>query len=467
VTPSSIPAAPTTPPEHPEHSEKPGKRRSPGRAREARWLARAALALGLLAIGLLIAATSLGGSVVALLVAIAALALTAAGVWWALAHRGLQRAGGVLVAVAAVAFMIVIYVTSRVLLDILFSALAWAAGLACGRAALRADAAPGGAPSWHTPPPRRPVLIMNPKSGGGKVGRFRLVERAEALGCRVVLLDTSVPQDVAAIAREAVAGGADLLGVAGGDGTQALVAGVAAEHGLPFLVISAGTRNHFAMDLGLDRDDPTRCLDALTDGVEVHVDLGRVADRTFVNNASFGAYAEIVQSPEYRDAKAATTLQRLPDLLMGYSGARLTARLDDFLLENPKAVLVSSNPYDAGWFATGRRPRLDTGRLGVIGITVGNAAQAADLALRGEQSEALTKTTAREVVVTADAPAIPVGVDGEALLLDVPVRCRVVPGALRVRVPRDRPGVPPERPAMDWRRIGVLALGARTGGREA
>src|SRR4029077_1088039 len=100
-----------------------------------------------------------------------------------------------------------------------------------------------------------------------------------------------------ALARQAVAGGADLLGVAGGDGTQALVAGIAAEHDLPFLVITAGTRNHFALDLGLDRENPAACLDALADGVEQRIDLGVIGDRTFVNNASFGAYAEVVRSP--------------------------------------------------------------------------------------------------------------------------------------------------------------------------
>jgi alkylation response protein AidB-like acyl-CoA dehydrogenase len=109
--------------------------------------------------------------------------------------------------------------------------------------------------------------------------------------------------DAAALARQAVADGADLLGVAGGDGTQALVAGIAAEHDLPFLVISAGTRNHFALDLGLDRDNPAACLDALADGVEQRIDLGVIGGRTFVNNASFGAYAEIVESPAYRDDK--------------------------------------------------------------------------------------------------------------------------------------------------------------------
>ena len=174
--------------------------------------------------------------------------------------------------------------------------------------------------------PRRPFLIMNPRSGGGKVTKFGLKDKAEELGAEVALLEGPGTVDVAALARQAVADGADLLGVAGGDGTQALVAGIAAEHGLPFLVISAGTRNHFALDLGLDREDPATCLDALTDGEELRVDLGIIADRTFVNNASFGAYAEVVRSPAYRDDKRGTTLQMLPDLLNGHQGARLTAQ---------------------------------------------------------------------------------------------------------------------------------------------
>ncbi|ACU75439.1 diacylglycerol kinase catalytic region [Catenulispora acidiphila DSM 44928] len=431
-----------------------------GSQRRAHRLARTAFALGLAAVGLLITATGLGGAVAVALIAVAALALAAVGGWWALTHHGIARAAGLVIAIGALVAMVVLYAGSTVRwLVVLGAAVVWCAALACARAALRADHAGHGTGSRATPPPRRPLLIMNPASGGGKVGRFDLVRRAEALGCRVVLLDVSQHQDVAAIARQALADGADLLGVAGGDGTQALVAGVAAAHGVPFLVISAGTRNHFALDLGLDREDPSRCLDALADGVELRVDLGEVAGRTFVNNASFGVYAEIVQRPEYRDAKAATTLAELPDLLTGYSGAKLTARVDGVVLPEPQALLVSSNPYDTGWYGSGRRPRLDTGELGVIGLTVRTAAQAADLALLGEQSRTLTAMTAQEVVVTADTETIGVGVDGEALTLAVPVRCRIVPGALRVRVPRERPGVAPARQRVDWRRLGALALG--------
>ena len=166
--------------------------------------------------------------------------------------------------------------------------------MAAGRAALRRDAIPERMREYDVAPPRRPFLIMNPRSGGGKVARFGLKDKAEALGATVALLEGPQVVDVGELARRAVADGADLLGVAGGDGTQALVAGIAAEHGIPLLVISAGTRNHFALDLGLDREDPSRCLDALRDGVELQVDLGFIGERPFVNNASFGAYAAVV-----------------------------------------------------------------------------------------------------------------------------------------------------------------------------
>ena len=330
--------------------------------------------------------------------------------------------------------------------------------MVAGRAALVREAVPERMREHDAPPPKRPYLIMNPRSGGGKVTRFGLKDKAEALGAEVALLEGPGPVDVGELARTAVANGADLLGVAGGDGTQALVAGIAAEHDIPLLVISAGTRNHFALDLGLDREDPSRCLDALSDGVELRIDLGVIAGRPFVNNASFGAYAAIVQSPAYRDDKTGTTLDQLPGLLAGQQGPRLVARADNVTVDGPQAVLVSNNQYGMGDIAgLGRRARLDRGTLGMFAVTVSSAAQAAGL-LRGRRARGLTSLVGREVVVDADAAQIPVGVDGEALLLDTPVRCTVQPAALRVRVPRDRPGVPDPKPVMDWKRLRQMAL---------
>ncbi|MFD3568313.1 diacylglycerol/lipid kinase family protein [Streptomyces sp. NPDC058667] len=526
---------------------------------QARLLARWALVAAAATVVLLLTGLGAGGLLI-LFSGLVGIACSAVGIWWFLAHRGPLRLLGGLLAVGAPLTVLSLYIVGGLWLTALLALGLWAVALLCARAALRRlrDLNGGGrgqrtdlARGERRPRPRRAVLIMNPRSGGGKVARFGLVERAEKLGARVILLDPAVESDVTALAQAAVADGADLLGVAGGDGTQALVAAVAAEHNLPFLVISAGTRNHFALDLGLDRAHPATCLDALVDGEELRVDLGSVSGRAFVNTVSFGVYADVVQHPEYRDAKAGTALDVLPDLLQGGEGDRLDAIADDVRLPAQQAILVSNNPYaapDPFGAATARRPRLDGGRLGVIGVRVDGAAQAAELAVRGTQSTGLNVLTAARVEVTGkavggvggaegsegadgvdgangasgsggsgelggsgasggsrgssashtssasggsggspesgeadgdsgvspargsrndpgfpaagalDPDSIAVAVDGEALILPTPVVCTLRPGALRVLVPRNRPGASDPVPPMNWRRVIELAF---------
>jgi diacylglycerol kinase family enzyme len=431
-----------------------------------RWLARLAFAALLAAVAVLAAAGALR-SITALLIGLAGLVLSCAAAWWVIAHRGPVRWLAAFALVAVPAGVITLYVLVGLLWEIALAGALTGAALLTGRRAVLADRKPGraGPREIAAAPPRRPFLIMNPRSGGGKVKRFRLAEGAADRGAQVALLEGPGTVDVSALARQAVDEGADLLGVAGGDGTQALVAGIAARRDVPMVVISAGTRNHFALDLGLDRDDPAAGLDALgDDGVEIRIDLGEIAGRTFVNNASFGAYAQVVQSPAYRDDKAGTALELLPGLLSGEHGPHLTVRADGrVILDGPQAVLVSNNPYDTDDIAgLGRRARLDTGVLGVVGVHVQGAAQAAALLRPAGRQGSLTALTAREVVIDSDRPQIPVGIDGEALMLPVPVRCTITPLALRVRVPAGRPGVPAMAPRLTWKRLGRLALARKT-----
>ena len=389
----------------------------------------------------------------------AAVTLTAA--YFFLSRRGVVRWVSAVVVVLAPIGVIVAHAIAGLLWVAILAVAVWVLAGVTARMALAGDRKR----DWRMPeypaqpPAEHPFFIMNPRSGGGKVGKFDLKRKAEGLGAEVFLMEGPEEVDVAAVARDAVARGADLLGAAGGDGTQALVAEVAAEHGIPFVVITAGTRNHFALDLGLDREDPAASLDALTDGVELHVDLGEIGGQTFVNNASFGAYAEVVQTPEYRGDKMGTTLELLPDLLQGHEGARLEARANGTRIEAPQALLVANNPYGMGDVAgLGRRARLDSGILGVVGVSVSSAAQAVGL-LRGAHSTGVSVLTTRQLEVTADAPQIPVGIDGEAVRLPTPVRCTIHPGALRVWVPRHRPGVPRPKPEMSWARLRQLAFG--------
>jgi diacylglycerol kinase family enzyme len=423
----------------------------------ARWLARAAFVLLFAAAAVMIGFADLA-DLAMVAVGLVGACLVVAGAYWFLAHRGVVRWLALAVVILAPVAVLVIFALNGLLWVALVSVALIVAAFAAARVALIPTAAGQEMRAYDVPPPRRAFLIMNPRSGGGKVARFGLKEKAEALGAEVALLEGPGVVDVAVLARGAVAAGADLLGVAGGDGTQALVAGIAAEHDLPFLVISAGTRNHFAMDLGLDRDNPAACLDALTsDGVEQRIDLGIIGGRTFVNNASFGAYAEVVQSPAYRDDKRGTTLETLPDLLSGHRGATLTARADDVTITGPQALLVSNDPYGRTDIAgLSHRARLDAGTLGVVAVTVNSALQAATL-LRGARGQGLTVLTAEEVVVDADVPEIPVGIDGETVMMATPVRCAIQPKALRVRVPRDRPGIRPPKPELDWPTLRQLA----------
>jgi diacylglycerol kinase family enzyme len=288
--------------------------------------------------------------------------------------------------------------------------------------------------------PSRPVVVWNPRSGGGKAARADLASEARARGIEPIELKPG--DDLVQLVQDAVARGADALAAAGGDGTQALVASIAAEHDLPFACIPAGTRNHFALDLGVDRDDVVGALDAFVSGGERRVDLADVNGRTFVNNVSLGLYADAVQRPGYRDAKLRTILNTVPDLLGDQpSGANLTLRWTD-QHGQPRAgavvILVSNNTYRLGrLIASGTRPRIDEGLLGIALLESGRPGRTV-AGGRGLWHQWSTPT----FTVDASGP-VPVGVDGEALVLDSPLAFSVHHHALRVRLAPHHPGASP------------------------
>jgi diacylglycerol kinase family enzyme len=189
------------------------------------------------------------------------------------------------------------------------------------------------------------VLFINLRSGDGKVARARLAERVRDTGIEAVIL--AAGQDLAALAGEAAAAGADALGMAGGDGSLAVVAAVAAAHGIPFVCVPAGTRNHFALDVGVDRHDLTGSLDAFTGGVERQIDTAELNGRMFLNNVSLGIYGDAVRSPAYRDAKVRTLLETAAEVIGLGAEAPALDLTDDLGREHrhPAIVLVSNNPY--------------------------------------------------------------------------------------------------------------------------
>ncbi|HEY1370560.1 MAG TPA: diacylglycerol kinase family protein [Gaiellaceae bacterium] len=388
----------------------------------------------------------------ALLLALLCLVAAGAGGWVALTRHGAVRAlAGVFAVVAlvggALALILLDAVDELLFLAIATAVFATAVSIAIREthAGQRAEAEPQARRSSGRA--GRAVLIMNPKSGGGKVERFDLVEEAKRRGIEPVLL--SPGDDLSALARDAAAS-ADVIGMAGGDGSQALVADVARQHGVQYVCVPAGTRNHLALDLGLNRDDVVGALDAFTDGVERTIDLAFVNDRIFVNNVSLGVYAEIVQSQAYRDAKLATMQQMLPELL-GPRATPFDLRFrgpDGGEQESAQMLLVSNNPYVLDRLVgAGSRPRMDTGELGIVAVQIANAAQAATLVSlealgQVRRFEGWLEWTVPEFEVDS-GDRVAAGIDGEALLLEPPLRFRIAPAALTVRLPPTAVGLSP------------------------
>ena len=339
-------------------------------------------------------------------------------------------------------------------------------GLAA-RAAVRADQTGDRGPT--APPARRGVLLINPRSGDGKAGRVGLAAEAARRGLHTVVLEPG--ENLRELVEKAIADGADVVGMAGGDGSQAVVAAVASARGVAHVCVPSGTRNHFAQDLGLDRDDPVGALDAFTAGVERRVDLAAVNGRVFVNNASLGLYASVVQSATYREAKLRTWERMLPDLLGGRTPvSELRFDLPDAGTQDGATLLmVSNNPYDLRRpRVAGSRPRIDSGTLGILSASLRNADEIArfvTLMTIGQEwrMDDIRQWSATTFAVDSTGP-VALGIDGDAVQMAPPLRFESRPGALRVRLPATASGLSPSAAAVgmsgrDLRRLVTIAAG--------
>lgn len=360
----------------------------------------------------------------------------------ALLRRGRARVAGFLAAGLLAAGGVAIILDHGVLEELALIAGLWLAG------ASAATAFTIHVPLPRATPPGRPVLFLNPHSGGGKAERFGLADEARRRGIEPIELQPG--DDLRALVSDAVAAGTDALAMAGGDGSQAIVAAAAAERGLPYACIPAGTRNHFALDLGVDRDDVVGALDALVDGGERIVDLAEVNGRVFVNNVSLGVYAEAVQSDRYRDAKLRTLLETLPEVL-GPDGRALDLRWTGPHGEGHRSgavIMVSNNPYRLGRvFGSGTRPRMNEALLGVAALDAPEEARSPGR----RTGRPWREWSASTFEISSDQP-VPAGIDGEAAMLTAPLRFRILPAALRVRIAASHPGGSPSasHPDTPW-----------------
>ena len=408
--------------------------------RAAAWLALATLA----AAAVLLIAGAISNAVWVILGLAGLMAAVVAG-WYVVSRRGAVRLVAVVVVAGAAALLAFSLVSADLKLALaIVTCLLAVTSVGCARFALHRGVRAAREAALAAPVAAsraRPVLIINPRSGGGKAARFHLADECRAR--RIEPVELRSGDDLVALAEKAIVSGAEIIGMAGGDGSQALVATVAAAHGIPHVVIPAGTRNHFALDLGLDRDDVVGALDAFTDGAERLIDLAEVNGRVFVNNASLGIYAAIVRSPQYRDAKLKTAADMLPALL-GPDAVPLDLRFtgpDGSDYPTAHLILVSNNRYQLDQIAgRGTREHLDDGTLGVVAARIDGPARAREfIALESigqvRRFPGWLEWESPRFEIASGGP-VEIAIDGEALTMDPPLVFTCRPGALRVRIPR-------------------------------
>jgi len=412
--------------------------------------------LAAIAVGIAALVIGLGPEVIRLVASAPLVALALFALWYASTRVGWLRSVAMVVGTVAAGGIIFVTAsgerTSIIAVIVGIASLVVAAALgrwALGRdvRSLRAEPTAG----TPTPPAAHPVLLINPRSGGGKAERAGLVDACTERGIEPVVVAPG--EDVASLALAAIERGADAIGTAGGDGSQGVVASVAADHDVALVVVPAGTRNHLAQDLGLDRDDVVGALDAFGDAVERRIDLGDVNGRVFVNNVSLGLYASMVRSPEYRDAKVDTTLSTLPSML-GRGSTRFDLSFlgpDGSRHDGADLVQVSNNPYESTP-PMPSRPRLDTHTLGVIALAIDDDRKPVRFlsALAKGHPERYPGFAAwsPETFEVSSSKAVDVGLDGESLVIEPPLSFSIRRESLRVRLPRHAIGESPARLVM-------------------
>jgi diacylglycerol kinase family enzyme len=379
--------------------------------------------------------------------------------WWAFTtsrpwKRRLDFALAVVTGVVIVLFAIVaslVYAAGLVAVALLAAGYVLASRRAAGSAPVATVTVPRR--------PRRPWLLVNPRSGNGAAARIGLVPAAEARGVDVHVLAPG--EDAATLAAGAVARGADAVGVSGGDGSLGPVAGAAMLLDVPFFCVPTGTRNHFARDIGLARDDPLSALDAI-DGVERRIDAGVASGRVFLNNVSLGAYATMVHEPQYRGDKLGTARSVLTPAFRGEAAPVPMSFRDGRGGPHDGAfvLLVANNEYEMRSVqGFGARTRLDGGTLQVSVLQATTGAKLAGLLVPRRAAEPdWAQWTTTSFAVGTTAPELPAAIDGEAVRIPAPVEFALMPSALRVLVPASaRPPAIPVLAAFRWRTVRSLS----------
>lgn len=250
---------------------------------------------------------------------------------------------------------------------------------------------------------------------------------------------------IAAEAKAAVDGAAELVIAGGGDGTMSTVAGALAGTGTRLAILPLGTRNHFARDLGIPLD-PVEAAELIARGREQRVDVAEVNGRVFVNNSAIGLYPLMVINREAQQMKLGRSRRLAMAVaaartLLRFSSRRLSLTVNDRTshVETP-LLLVGNNAYGIEMPGAGTRERLDAGELSVVVLRRNSrlgfcAATVRALLGRHRHSDVVQIDEVRQLRVDARRPSLTISLDGEIERMQTPLTYRIRPKALRLIAP--------------------------------
>jgi len=261
-------------------------------------------------------------------------------------------------------------------------------------------------------------------------------------------VDAVAPEDLAAaLADAAKAPGWDVVAVGGGDGTLGTAAAALADTGRPLGILPMGTLNHFARDAGIPTD-LKGAVATIVNGAPRRVDIAEVNGRVFVNNSAVGLYPRMVRLREAQQERGRS--KRLAMLFASFATLRTFHRHrlriatpgSDVPIETP-LLFIGNNRYQFDLFALGRRERIDGGELCLYAVRAHNRARLLWAGLRGlfgrlDQQRDFVTLYVTEAEISSDRTALTVATDGEQQRMEMPLSCRIRPGALTIMAPRER-----------------------------
>jgi diacylglycerol kinase family enzyme len=289
-------------------------------------------------------------------------------------------------------------------------------------------------------------LILNSRSGSADAGGVeRLAGLYRAAGAEVSPRVAKAGTDITTLAQEAAREHPRLVVAAGGDGTINAVASALVGSETALGVIPCGTLNHFARDVGVPLDQAEAVV-ATLEGRAREIDVGEVNGHFFLNNSSIGLYPAMVhrrakQQRRLGRGKWQAMLWAAHTVLRSHPFMDLALELDGkSVARRTPFVFIGNNVYDMQGFDIGRRARLDAGMLSVYVSHRGGRLALLALAVRAlcgrlEQSRDFEAATATELRIESRHKRLLVATDGEVTALELPLRYRIRPRALRVMAP--------------------------------